>query len=74
MISHHRRLRAIRQIHPDDRVRGRQQPAQPDQPVVTVAISPAQAATVVHERPPRCVGYQARQPHQQDVTTSTTDA
>src|SRR5262249_19848428 len=56
MIGHHRSLLVIGQIDPHDRVIGRQQPAQPGQPDVAVAITPGQTATVTHGRPPRCAG------------------
>src|SRR5215472_10218151 len=74
MVSDHHGLLAVGQIDPDDRVLRRQQLPHPRQPQVAVAISPGQAGTVTHGRPPRCVGYQARQPHQEDVSTSSTDA
>jgi hypothetical protein len=43
MVGHQGCLRAIGQIHPGNRVGGRQQPAQPGKLVVTVAVSPGQA-------------------------------
>jgi len=33
----------------------------PRKPIIAVAITPRQRSTVARRRPPRCVGYQARQ-------------
>src|SRR5437762_5186420 len=52
----HDHLLLNRQIDTDDRVRDRDQPPQPSKARVAVAITPGQAATVTHERPPPAMG------------------
>jgi len=64
----------VSQVNPDDRIGRRQQLTHPRELLVSVAVSPRQVATVIHGRPPRCVGCQAQLPHQEDVPASITDA
>jgi hypothetical protein len=61
-------------VDPHDRVLRRQQLPQPRKPGVAVAITPGQAATSLMDVLLDALGYQARQPHQEDVFTSSTDA
>jgi hypothetical protein len=52
VITDHDHLLVVGHVDTDDRVLNRHQFAQPSQPSVAVAITPAHATTVAHEPPP----------------------
>jgi hypothetical protein len=73
MIGHDHHLRSVGQVDPDNGILDRNQRTKPTQAGVAVAITPGQATTVTHERPPPATGHQVRQAHQDDDPLLPTD-
>jgi hypothetical protein len=66
-------LLLVGQVDTDDRVLRWHEYAETGQSSVAVTVASRAASSVAHERPPPAMGHQARQAHQEDVSTSVID-
>jgi hypothetical protein len=74
MIGHHRSLLIAGQVNADDRVSPWLQHPDRASRALRLRSPQGQASTVSHDVLLDALGCQARQPHQEDVFTSSTDA
>lgn len=74
VIHHHGGQLVVGQVDTHDRILHRQLHAHPGEPVVAVAITPGQRSTVDHRRLLDEWDAKPDGPHQEDVSTSSTDA